>query len=62
MASQLRLTPFAQLIRTIPYHRKSIEATLEWKLTNGITDSNHAGVGRIRSPARGSATPRASSR
>jgi transposase len=53
MASRARLTPFVKLARTIRHFRESIEATLEWKLTNGISESNNAAIGRIRSAARG---------
>jgi transposase len=37
-ASRSRLVPFVKLARTIRHFRTSIEATLEWKLTNGISD------------------------
>ncbi len=53
MASRSRLAPFVKLARTIRHYRESIEATLEWKLTNGISESNNAAIGRIRSAARG---------
>ena len=43
-----------KLARTIRHHRSSTEATLEWKLANGIAESNNAAVGRIPSAARGS--------
>ena len=52
-ASRSRLEPFVKLARTIRHYRSSIEATLEWKLTNGISESNNAAIGRIRSAARG---------
>ena len=52
-ASRPRLAPFVKLARTIRHYRESIEATLEWKLTNGISESNNAAIGRIRSAARG---------
>jgi transposase len=52
-ASRSRLAPFVKLARTIRHYRESIEATLEWKLTNGISESNNAAIGRIRSAARG---------
>ena len=52
-ASRSRLAPFVKLARTIRHYRNSIEATLEWKLTNGISESNNAAIGRIRSAARG---------
>jgi transposase len=42
-----------KLARTTRHYRASIEATLEWKLTNGIAESNNAAIGRIRSVARG---------
>ena len=52
-ASRSRLDPFVRLARTIRHYRDSIEATIEWKLTNGIAESNNAAIGRIRSAARG---------
>jgi len=52
-ASRSKLAPFVKLARTIRRYRESIEATLEWKLTNGISESNNAAIGRIRSAARG---------
>jgi transposase len=52
-ASRSRLAPFVKLARTIRHYRDSIEATIEWKLTNGISESNNAAIGRIRSAARG---------
>jgi transposase len=52
-ASRSRLAPFVKLARTIRHYRTSIEATIEWKLTNGISESNNAAIGRIRSAARG---------
>jgi transposase len=52
-ASRSRLEPFVKLARTIRFYRDSIEATIEWKLTNGISESNNAAIGRIRSNARG---------
>jgi transposase len=42
-----------KLPRTIRHYPESIEATLEWKLTNGIPESNNAAIGHIRSAARG---------
>jgi transposase len=42
-----------KLARTICHYRASIEASIEWKLTNGISESNNAAIGRIRSAARG---------
>ena len=47
------LHPFVKLARTIRTYRASIEATIEWKLTNGIAESNNAAIGRIRANARG---------
>ena len=52
-ASRSRLAPFVKLARTIRHYRTSIEATLEWEITNGISESNNAAIGRIRSAARG---------
>jgi transposase len=52
-ASRSRLEPFVKLARTIRSYRDSIEATIEWKMTNGISESNNAAIGRIRSNARG---------
>ena len=52
-ASRSRLTPFVKLARTIRTYRASIEATLEWKLTNGLAESTNAVIGRIRANARG---------
>ena len=52
-ASRSRLPPFVKLARTVRHYRGSIEATLEWKITNGISESNNAAIGRIRSAARG---------
>jgi transposase len=52
-ASRSKLTPFVKLARTIRTYRPSIEATIEWKLTNGIAESNNAAIGRIRANARG---------
>ena len=52
-ASRSKLAPFVKLARTIRHYRDSIEATFEWKLTNGISESNNAAIGRIRSAARG---------
>ena len=58
-ASRSKLTPFVKLARTIRHYRASIEATIEWKLTNGIAESNNAAIGRIRSAARGFQDPQA---
>jgi transposase len=52
-ASRSKLAPFVKLARTIRNYRASIEATIEWKLTNGISESNNASIGRIRANARG---------
>jgi transposase len=52
-ASRSQLKPFVKLARTIRRYRRSIEATIEWKLTNGIAESNNAAIGRIRTNARG---------
>jgi len=52
-ASRSQLAPFVKLARTIRHYRASIEATIEWKLTNGIAESNNASIGRIRANARG---------
>lgn len=52
-ASRSRLAPFVKLARTIRRYRESIEATIEWKLTNGLAESNNASIGRIRANARG---------
>jgi transposase len=58
-ASRSKLTPFVTLARTIRTYRPSIEATIEWKLTNGIAESNNAAIGRIRANARGFHDPHA---
>lgn len=58
-ASRSKLAPFVKLARTIRRYRNSIEATIEWKLTNGIAESNNAAIGRLRSAARGFHDPRA---
>ncbi len=52
-AGRSRLKPFVKLARTIVRYRDSIEATIEWRLTNGIAESNNASIGRIRANARG---------
>jgi len=52
-ASRSRLVPFVKLARTIRHYRASLEATLEWKLTNGLAESTNAAIGRIRANARG---------
>jgi len=48
-----------RLARTIRTYRASIEATIEWRLTNGIAESNNASIGRIRTNARGFHDPEA---
>jgi len=58
-ASRSKLPPFVKLARTIRSFRSSIEATIEWKLTNGIAESNNAAIGRIRANARGFHEPHA---
>ncbi len=58
-ASRSKLAPFVKLARTIRRYRDSIEATIEWKLTNGIAESNNAAIGRIRGAARGFQDPTA---
>ena len=58
-ASRSKLAPFVKLARTIRSYRPSIEATIEWKLTNGIAESNNAAIGRIRANARGFHDPHA---
>jgi hypothetical protein len=52
-ASRSWREPFVKLARTIRHYRASIEATIEWKPTNGTSESNNAAIGRIRSAARG---------
>jgi transposase len=54
-----QLEPFVKLARSIRHYRTSIEATIEWKLTNGISESNNAAIGRIRANARGFHDPEA---
>ncbi len=58
-ASRSKLAPFVKLARTIRRYRPSIEATIEWRLTNGIAESNNASIGRIRTNARGFHDPNA---
>ena len=58
-ASRSRLEPFVKLARTIRHYRTSLEAAIEWKLNNGISESNNAAIGRIRSAARGFHDPQA---
>jgi transposase len=57
-ASRSKLAPFVKLARTIRRYRASIEATIEWRLTNGIAESNNAAIGRIRTNARGFHDPK----
>lgn len=58
-ACRSQLAPFVKLARTIRTYRTSVEATIEWKLTNGISESNNASIGRIRANARGFHDPEA---
>jgi transposase len=58
-ASRSKLAPFVKLARTIRSYRASIEATIEWRFTNGIAESNNAAIGRIRANARGFHDPEA---
>ena len=58
-ASRSKLAPFVKLARTIRRYRASIEATIEWQLTNGIAESNNASIGRLRTNARGFHDPHA---
>lgn len=58
-ASRSKLASFVKLARTIRRYRASIEATIEWRLTNGIAESNNASIGRIRANARGFHDPEA---
>lgn len=58
-ASRSKLAPFVKLARTVRRYRASIEATIEWRLTNGIAESNNASIGRIRTNARGFHDPEA---
>ena len=58
-ASRSKLGPFVRLARTIRRFRASIEATIEWRLTNGIAESNNAAIARIRTNARGFHHPQA---
>lgn len=58
-ASRSKLPPFVKLATTIRRYRPSIEATIEWRLTNGIAESNNASIGRIRTNARGFHDPHA---
>lgn len=58
-ASRSKLPSFVKLARTIRVYRASIEATIEWRFTNGIAESNNAAIGRIRANARGFHDPNA---
>ena len=58
-ASRSKLAPFVKLARSIRSYRASIEATIEWRLTNGIAESNNASIARIRANARGFHDPQA---
>ena len=58
-ASRSKIPAFVKLARTIRAYRTSIEATIEWNLTNGIAESNNACIGRIRTNARGFHDPEA---
>ena len=58
-AGRSRLEPFVKLARTIRHYRTSLEAAIEWRLNNGISESNNAAIGRIRSAARGFHYPQA---
>lgn len=58
-ASRSKLAPFVKLARTIRVYRASIEATIEWRLTNGIAESNNVSIGRLRTNARGFHDPEA---
>jgi transposase len=58
-ASRSKLDPFVKLAKTIRHYRASLEAAIEWKLNNGISESNNAAIGRIRSAARGFHDPQA---
>ena len=60
-ATRSKLEPFVKLARTIrtDTYRAAIEATIEWRLTNGIAESNNAHIGRLRAATRGFHTPKA---
>src|ERR1700722_15155842 len=47
------LTLFVKLARTIRPYRVSVEATLKWKLTNGLAKRTNAAIGRLRANAWG---------
>ena len=52
-AAWSKLAPFVKLAKTIRRYRVSIEATIEWRLTNGLAESTNASIGRLRANARG---------
>lgn len=52
-ASRSKLAEFVKLARTIRHFRTEIEATIEWRFTNGLAESVNACIGRIRANARG---------
>ena len=58
-ASRSKLKPFVKLARTIRRYRNSIEATIEWRLTDGFAESNNTHIGRLRAAARGFHTAKA---
>ncbi len=58
-ASRSKLRPFVKLARTIRAYRPSIEATIEWRVTNGIAESVNSCIGRLRTNARGFHDPQA---
>lgn len=58
-ASRSKLEPFVKLARTVRHYRASIEAAIEWRLSNGISESVNASIGRIRANARGFHTAQA---
>lgn len=58
-ATRSKLAPFVKLARTIRTYRASIEATIEWRLTNAIAESNNASIARVRTNARGFHNPQA---
>lgn len=58
-ASRSQLAPFVKLARTVRHYRTSIEAAIEWRLSNGISESVNASIGRIRANARGFHTAQA---
>ena len=60
-ATRSRQAPFVKLARTIQHYRASIEGTIEWRLTNGIVESNNAAIGRLRTTPAASTPPKPSS-